>query len=69
MAAEMYKEEWNRRAEERKLFRHKNLNVSREEFEKRIRGKKLDSNLKKCTAFIRKLVKKLRILYFKTTEK
>lgn len=47
---------WNQRVEERRAFRLANLNVNYESFEKLVKGKKLDSNLKKCTAFVRKMV-------------
>jgi hypothetical protein len=41
---------------EKAELRQVNTSVSYEEFEKLISAKKLDSNLKKCTAFVRKMV-------------
>ncbi|ODN04067.1 Regulator of nonsense transcripts 2 [Orchesella cincta] len=54
-AVEIFIEQWNRRAKERHTFRESNFNVQQESFEKLVKGKKLDSNLKKCTAFVRKM--------------
>jgi len=38
-------------------LRQLNCNPNYEEFEKQLELKKLDSNLKKCTGFVRKIVK------------
>lgn len=40
--------------------------VQYEEFEKLVKGKKLDSNLKKCTAFVRKMVSLVAVITFQS---
>jgi len=49
-------EVWNETMAKKMKLRQENLSVSYEEFEKLISAKKLDSNLKKCTSFVKKMV-------------
>lgn len=49
-------EEWNARVDRRKKQVELNESVLYDEVEKLVKGKRLDSNLKKCTAFVRKMV-------------
>lgn len=49
---------WNKEGELRESLWEANKNTMYEDFEKLIVAKKLDSNLKKCTGFVRKMVRK-----------
>lgn len=66
MTLEEYIKEWNARVGRRLKFLEKNSMVQYEEFEKLVKGKKLDSNLKKCTAFVRKMVSLVAVITFLT---
>ncbi len=52
----VFAQTWNNEIEVKMKLLEVNSKPSYEEFEKLISSKKLDSNLKKCTGFVRKLV-------------